>query len=162
MAPHYGAVCRGGAGLGKVSGVSTNEPSAPDSVLPSSGPGSPASWPRRFVALALDWVAANVAAFVIFGAQVWRPEDGWSWMPLVSWFVLVWLSTAFTGASLGQWMLRIRIFRLSGQRVGLVPAAIRTALILLVIPPLVADADKRGLHDLATNTAAVNGPQRST
>ena len=54
----------------------------------------------------------------------------------------------------------IRIIDVRGRRVGVVAAAIRTALILLVIPPLVFTREGRGLHDLATSTAAVRGPDR--
>lgn len=138
--------------------VSTNDPAVSRSGLPVSGPGSPATWSRRFAALFVDWVLANIAAAVLAGGQVWDIDAGLTWVPLVTWFGLVWLGTAFTGASLGQWLLRIRIVRLDGQRVGFITAAVRSALILLVIPPLVFDRERRGLHDLATNTAAVNGP----
>ncbi|WP_158543001.1 RDD family protein [Phytoactinopolyspora halophila] len=138
--------------------MSTNEPSTTRSGLPASGPGSPASWSRRIAALLADWVLANIAAVILAGPQVWDVESGLTWLPLACFFGLVWLATAATGASLGQWMVRVRIIRLSGDRVGLVNAAVRTILIVLVIPPLVFDSDRRGLHDLATNTAAVNGP----
>jgi uncharacterized RDD family membrane protein YckC len=101
---------------------------------------------------------ANAAAFIMVGGQVWEVGAGLTWLPLACWFGLVWLATAFTGASLGQWMLGLRIVRLGGGRVGIGAAAIRTALILLIIPPLIFDKERRGLHDLAANTAAVNGP----
>lgn len=148
-------------GLDKVAEVNINEPTSSHSGLPATGPGSPASWSRRFAALIIDWIMANVAAFIIVGGQAWEVGSGATWLPLVCWFGLVWLSTAFTGASLGQWMMRIRIIRMSGGRVGVFPAAARTALILLVIPPLVFDKDQRGLHDLAANTAAVNAPRNA-
>lgn len=89
---------------------------------------------------------------------MWDVDAGLTWLPLLCWFGLVWLGTAATGASIGQWMVGVRIIRLSGQRVDLVRAGIRTALILLILPPLVFDRDGRGLHDLATATAAVRGP----
>jgi uncharacterized RDD family membrane protein YckC len=129
--------------------------------LPETGPGSPASWPRRFGALFLDWAAANLVGFVLAGgAPIWQPERGLTWVPLVCWYALVTLFTAFTGASIGQRLLGVRVIRLDRQPVGLPTAAIRTFLIMLVIPPLVFTKEGRGLHDLATNTAAVNGPGR--
>ncbi|WP_162449901.1 RDD family protein [Phytoactinopolyspora mesophila] len=139
--------------------MSTDDPSVSRSGLPATGPGSPATWGRRVAALIVDWILANVAAFIIVGGQVWDVEAGLTWLPLLCWFGLVWLATALTGASIGQWMLRLRIVRLSGGRVGIGAAALRTALILLIIPPLIFDKDRRGLHDLAANTAAVNGPE---
>ena len=129
--------------------------------LPTSGPGSPASWPRRFAALLIDWALANIIAFALSGGgRVWDPQDGAAWMPLVCWFLLVWPATAFTGASPGQWLLNVRVICLHGQRIGVVGAAIRTALILLVIPPLIFTSEGRGLHDLAADSAAVDGPAR--
>ena len=45
--------------------------------------------------------------------------------------------------------------RLDGKPVNLLQALGRTALICLVIPPLVFNRDNRGLHDLAVNSVAV-------
>lgn len=146
----------------RVGSVSVNDAGLSSSGLPVTGPGSPASWARRIVALVIDWVLANIAAFAVFGGDVWRPGSGSTWWPLASFFVLVWLSTASTGASPGQWALGLRIVRLDRRRVGVLQAAVRTLLILLVVPPLIFTKEGRGLHDLAVNTAAVNGPGRAT
>lgn len=144
------------------SSASPSSPSASGRQLPESGPGSPAGWPRRIAALLVDWLLANAAGFALTGGvAVWNPNEGRTWVPLVTFFVLVAAATAATGASLGQWAFGVRIIELHGRRVGVVPALIRTALILLVIPPLVSTAEGRGLHDLATSTAAVRGPERS-
>ena len=146
----------------RVGSVSVNDAGLSSSGLPVTGPGSPASWTRRIVALVIDWVLANIVAFAVFGDDVWRPGSGSTWWPLASFFVLVWLSTASTGASPGQWVLGLRIVRLDRRRVGVLQAAVRTLLILLVVPPLIFTKEGRGLHDLAVNTAAVNGPGRTT
>lgn len=128
--------------------------------LPTQGPGSSAGWGRRFVALLLDWAIANAAAFMIVGgASVWDRERGLVWVPLACWFVLVWLATALTGASLGQWIMRLRVIRLDRRPIGLWIGLVRTALIALVIPPLVFTPERRGLHDLVAGTACVNGPR---
>lgn len=127
--------------------------------LPAEGPGAPAGWGRRFVALLVDWAIGNAIAFVFAGPAVWDRERGLVWLPLLSWFVLVWLFTSFTGASLGQWLLRLRVIRLDRRRVGPWIGFIRTALIALVIPPLIFTPDRRGLHDLIAGTACVNGPR---
>jgi uncharacterized RDD family membrane protein YckC len=128
--------------------------------LPGEGPGSPAGWGRRFVALLLDWGMANAAAFIIVGGtSVWDRDRGMVWLPLVCWFVLVWLATSLTGASLGQWIMRLRVIRLDRRPVGLWIGLVRTALIALVIPPLIFTPDRRGLHDLVAGTACVNGPR---
>jgi uncharacterized RDD family membrane protein YckC len=42
-----------------------------------------------------------------------------------------------------------------GQRLAVWRAVVRTALLMLLIPALVVDADGRGLHDRLTDTAVV-------
>ncbi|HEU4539614.1 MAG TPA: RDD family protein [Jiangellaceae bacterium] len=130
-------------------------------ALPAEGPGSPAGWGRRFVALLIDWAIGNAVAVIIAGPAVWDRGSGLVWLPLVCWFVVVWLFTSFTGASLGQWLLRLRVIRLDRRRIGPWVGLVRTALIALVIPPLIFTEDRRGLHDLIAGTACVNGPRSS-
>lgn len=141
--------------------MSVNDTGVSPSGLPVSGPGSPAGWSRRFAALIVDWALANVVAFALAGSSVWDASGGRTWVPLVCWLVMVWLATTLTGASPGQWVLGVRIVRLDRRRIGAVKAAVRTALIGLVIPPLIFDREGRGLHDLAVGTAAVRGPGRT-
>lgn len=130
--------------------------------LPTAGPGSPAGWGRRIVALLIDWAIANVAAILIVGGpHVWDPDAGLRWVPLAAWFGLVWLATSLTGASLGQWIMRLRVIRLDRKPVGLWYGLIRTLLIGMVIPPLIFTPEGRGLHDLAVGTVTVKGPSSS-
>lgn len=127
--------------------------------LPEDGPGSVASFGARLLALLVDWVLANLAAVAIVrDSAVWSPTSGAQWVPLAVFLVEVWLLTALTGASAGQRLLRLTVLRLDRRPVGLRAAAIRTALIALVIPPVVTDRDGRGLHDLAAGTVVVRGP----
>jgi uncharacterized RDD family membrane protein YckC len=113
------------------------------------------------VALLVDWGIGNATAFLFAGSAVWDRESGLAWLPLVCWFATVWLFTSFTGASLGQWLLRLRVIRLDRRRIGPWVGLVRTALIALVIPPLIFTQDRRGLHDLIAGTACVNGPSSS-
>ena len=64
--------------------------------------------------------------------------------------------TALLGGSFGQLALRIVVARLDGRPVNLLQALGRTALICLVVPPLIFNRDNRGLHDLAFGTIALN------
>lgn len=142
--------------------MNVDDPRPSSNTLPLTGPGSPASWPRRIGALFLDWAVANLLGFVLAGGEpVWQAERGLAWLALVCWYGLVTLFTAFTGASIGQRLLGIRVIRLDRRPVGLATAMIRTFLIMLIIPPLVFTKEGRGIHDLATNTAVVEGPGRS-
>lgn len=131
--------------------------------LPSQGPGSVATWGRRVAALFIDWFAASLVVLVIArGATPWTPGSLAQLWPLVAWLVLVTLATGLTGASPGQHLLNLRVIRLDRAPVGLWNGLVRTVLIALVVPPLVADQDRRGWHDLAVGTVVVNGPRETT
>lgn len=128
--------------------------------LPAAGAGAVASWGSRLLALAADWALANAVAVALVGTAAWSPQRGAAaWLPLLAWAGHVWLATATTGASIGQHLVGLRVIRLDRRRVGLWPALIRTVLIGLVVPPLVWDADRRGLHDRAVGTVVVRGPR---
>jgi uncharacterized RDD family membrane protein YckC len=43
----------------------------------------------------------------------------------------------------------------NGRPVSLLAALLRTALICLVVPPLIYNKDRRGLHDLVLGTVTV-------
>lgn len=136
--------------------MANDDNAATASRLPESGPGSPGGWLRRFAALFLDWVVANLIAYVVTGGStVWDPQSGAVWAPLVCWYVHVVVTTAAAGASLGQLILKIRVVHLDGHRLSPITAAVRTLLIALIIPPMVFTSEGRGLHDLASNTVVV-------
>lgn len=110
-----------------------------------------ASWLRRIGALFIDWFASSlVAAFLVGGFD--DPDQRWVVL------VVFWLETAFgvalAGGSFGQLLVRIRVHHTDGRPLSLLRALLRQLLVLLVIPPLVFKPDGRGLHDLATDSAA--------
>ncbi len=128
--------------------------------LPGDGPGSVAGWGPRLLALALDWLIANLLALALLrDTSIWEPGSGLRWLPLALWALEVWLLTALTGASAGQRLRHLTVLRLDRQRVGVWRSLVRTGMILLVIPPLVFDRDGRGLHDLTAGTVVVHGPR---
>ena len=119
--------------------------------LPESGPGSMASTGLRVVALVIDWFACMVIARVLFGA----PDSALtSFGTLFVFFVEVALLTWLTGASFGQRIVGIRVVG-RARRLGFTGAALRTLLICLAVPPLIWDADGRGLHDRAVDGVVV-------
>jgi uncharacterized RDD family membrane protein YckC len=119
--------------------------------LPEDGSGSVASWLARLGALALDWLASLGVASVVSGGRNWEAGALDWYTPLV--FVIeATVLTALVGGSFGQLVLRLAVVRLDGRPVNLLQALLRTAMILLVIPPLVFNRDNRGLHDLAFGT----------
>jgi uncharacterized RDD family membrane protein YckC len=63
---------------------------------------------------------------------------------------------SLTGQTLGMAAVRVRVVSLSRGRIHPWWALIRQALLLAMIPALVTDADRRGLHDKATGVVVVN------
>jgi uncharacterized RDD family membrane protein YckC len=114
--------------------------------LPEEGSGSVTSIGRRLLALLLDWLLCTLIAFAIFHSRWWT-------LPIFA--IETYLLTALTGFTVGKRILSIRVVRIDGRPVGLGWALVRTVLLLLVVPALIADRDLRGLHDRAANTIVI-------
>ena len=118
--------------------------------LPPNGPGSVASYGRRVAGLLVDGLAAWVIAGLFAGTAT---PGGWSSLVfLVETVVLLWL----TGQTIGMAAVRLHVVSLSGGRIQPWWALIRQVLLLALIPAVVADADRRGLHDKASGVVVVN------
>jgi uncharacterized RDD family membrane protein YckC len=111
----------------------------------------------RLLALLMDWVIANVVVLAVVrsSAPFGAPITWADLLPLATFAVLKAGSTALTGASPGQLICGIAVARLDGERVGLPRAALRTLLVLLVLPAVVSGPDRRAVHDHATGTAVL-------
>ncbi len=131
--------------------------------LPARGPGSVASWSARIVALVIDWVV-SLAVSLAFAPRAQVTSGDARWLPLVVLVVQTGALTATSGGSFGQLLMGIRVRRVDGAPlVGLGRALLRSALIALVVPAVVFDSDRRGLHDRAAGTVVVrrvNGRRR--
>ena len=123
--------------------------------LPAEGIGSTVGIGRRFAALTVDWLLAYLIAVLVSGVdEIGTPA--FSWTVLGVWFVLTAVPVALFGASIGMTVLGLRVASIGHAAVIGVPRALlRTALIALVVPALVRDADGRGWHDRATDTIVV-------
>ena len=122
--------------------------------LPESGSGSVASWLARFGALIVDWVASLGVATVVSGGRNYETGALDWYTPMVFILEAAFL-TALAGGSFGQIVFRLAVVRLDRRPVNLLQALARTAMILLVVPPLVFNRDNRGLHDLAVGTVVI-------
>jgi uncharacterized RDD family membrane protein YckC len=130
--------------------------------LPDDGPGSRARLGRRLAALFVDWTLATLVAIVVFNPsapsvfEIVSALPGWAQPAIFALMNLLFVST--TGSTMGHRLLGLQV-RLVGagadEMVGFVRGAVRTALLCLVIPAVVWDADGRGLHDKAAGTVIV-------
>jgi len=123
--------------------------------LPQSGPRSLARMGRRIAALFVDWlIAYGLAALAMSLGLVSMAVL--STAVLIIWFVLGAVSVRLFGFTPGQYALGLMVVPVDGrQHVGFGRAVVRGVLIAVVIPPLITDADMRGLQDKVTNTAVV-------
>lgn len=127
--------------------------------LPESGPGSVASWPRRFGALFIDWIVCSLITIAfLYHPSAGHPADAFAepraWTPLV-FAVQDIVLTATIGFTIGKRLLGLRVIRLDGMPVGFGRALIRTVLLMLIVPAMIMDRDLRGLQDKAAGTTVV-------
>lgn len=115
--------------------------------LPETGPGSLAKIGRRTAALLVDWAIVS-----LFSKAFFQDDNA---ATLAIFFVYSWLAIATTGGTVGHRLLGLRISTLDGRWIGLWRSALRVALLLLIIPATIWDADNRGLHDKAAGTVLV-------
>jgi uncharacterized RDD family membrane protein YckC len=115
--------------------------------LPPTGPGSIARLGRRVGALAIDWACAVVISVAFF-----------QYDPLATTVIFAIVQILFIptiGGSPGHRLVGMRLMQANGSWVGLWRPIVRTALLVLVIPAVIWDADQRGLHDKAAATVLV-------
>ena len=132
--------------------------------LPPEGPGSLATTGSRVAAFLVALMAGGllgglVNSFVADPTPLQRTLAGNGAFALE---VLV--LTALTGQSLGMKLIGIRVARLADPAgaPGFLPAAVRLALLCLLLPALVFDRDGRGLHDKAAGTAVLRATGTSS
>ena len=113
---------------------------------PWSGPGAVAGFGARIVAYLIDSLACAVISYGLFRDQTWT---------LAVFAVEVLVLTGLAGGSAGQIARGLRVVRLDGRPLGLPRAALRTMLLLLLVPALIWDRDGRGLHDKAADSVVV-------
>nr|WP_253272592.1 RDD family protein [Arsenicicoccus sp. oral taxon 190] len=122
--------------------------------LPPEGPGAMAPLGRRVLALLVDWLLCLTIAIGLFRMPI-GATGGQSFIPLAVLYVEYVLLVGTLGATIGHRLLGLHVRRVDGGPVGLVGAALRTFLMVLVIPAVVWDGDGRGLHDKAVGTVIV-------
>ena len=118
--------------------------------LPATGAGSLAPFGRRIGQYLIDAVAAGLVT-ALFTA----PEAPRLWS-LLTFGVMTVVFLVLTGQTPGMRLLGLRLAHPHpGRRLAPWRAVVRTALLMVLLPALVVDADGRGLHDRLTDTAVV-------
>lgn len=105
-----------------------------------------AGFGRRLAALTIDWFASLGIAVLVFRQYAYGSGDSMI-ATVVVFYVEIVFFTLFIGASFGQKILGLRVVNMLGGRLPAWRIAVRTLLILLVVPALVIDSDGRGLQD---------------
>ncbi|HEY2795377.1 MAG TPA: RDD family protein [Micromonosporaceae bacterium] len=116
----------------------------------------PADLARRFGALVVDWIlCVLIAGF--FAAPRQAP-----WAPSVVLIIEYAFFIGLFAQTPGMFITRIRCVSVhDGGRIGIVLAFIRGFLLALVVPALIMDGQRRGLHDKAASSMMVAIPPRS-
>lgn len=141
--------------------------------LQKTGPGSIASLGRRIGALLLDWVVCMVITGLLFvpfgpsgeqldrfGGDTYMAFQNFSAIWTLPIFIIIGsLSVIFFSRTPGHMMLGMGVARVDqpDQGVGIWRPIVRTVLTAFVLPPVVQDADGRGMHDRATGTVVIRG-----
>ena len=122
------------------------------------------AWPGRRFGASADGVGAvasmgrRVAAFVIDIALSAALALTFTWpsppqnLSLYIWGGVTVVTVGLFGITPGQAALGIRVASVRGATFLGAWAILRTALVFLIVPPLLADADGRGLHDRLCRT----------
>ena len=155
--------------LGSWLGGPSAEPAPAATGLPREGRGAVARFGRRVAALVVDWVACLLVSSAFFRdpASTMPLVNGRPWATLAVFAVENLVLVGALGHTLGHRLLGLRVRRLlvdqegkalpdDGRAPGLGRAAVRTALLCLVVPAAIQDGLGRGLHDRLAGTAIVN------
>jgi uncharacterized RDD family membrane protein YckC len=126
--------------------------------LPEQGSGSVAGWGRRVIALFVDWLIAGLIASAVVSKPLWAGGNDLSTTQLVVFFAMTAVLSGLAGGTIGHRLLGLRVASTTPgapSQPGLLSGVLRSFLICLVIPAVVYDRDRRGLHDRAANTVVV-------
>lgn len=120
--------------------------STPSSASPAI---RPAKFGERFLALLVDWLLCLMLATAVMP----KPDGGlWASAFLVVEYAVF---AGLFSQTPGMRVAKIRCVRVDGARLGLWRALIRGALLALVVPALLMDGERRGLHDKAADSVMV-------
>lgn len=110
---------------------------------------------RRILALLIDWAVAALSAVALTGVS-YPPKNIGENLVIVGFFIVeVGILTGLLGFTIGKRILGLRVENPAGRPIGIPRAVLRTALLSLVLPAIVMNEDKCGLHDIAAGARVV-------
>ena len=110
---------------------------------------------KRILALFFDWASAILVVQVIPNGPAYGTQSN-SFLTLLIFAIEVALFTWLMGSSFGQRIVGIRVRDFSiDKNPTLLQSLFRTLLIVVLIPPLLADSEGRGLHDRLAKTKLI-------
>jgi uncharacterized RDD family membrane protein YckC len=111
------------------------------------------------VALVIDIVLATLVTSLFvrpISLQASQVQYLNSWS-LVTWFLITVVGTAFFATTPGMTVSGLRVARVDGGGLLLpLRAVVRAVLVAFVVPAVIWDGDRRGLHDRAAGTIVVS------
>lgn len=110
---------------------------------------------RRILGIAIDWAACLAITFGLVGQVTDIGPTAQSFYPLVILFLEHAILVPFAAWSLGHRLLRMAVVPVTRPQTSILQGVIRAALLCLVIPAVITDADGVGLHDRAAGTRIV-------
>ncbi|WP_433535015.1 RDD family protein [Micromonospora sp. CA-249363] len=115
---------------------------------------TPPSLGRRFGALIVDWVLSLLVAN-IFADPV---RDGWA--PVLVLILEYGLFLGLFAQTPGMYITKVRCVNWhDGGRIGVLRALARGVLLALVVPALIMDQHRRGVHDRLVDSVVVDAPR---
>ncbi len=130
--------------------------------LPADGPGAVASIGARLGAFVIDAIVANLLAGLPYLFGVHYSPNGRGFAILGAFLLVELIFDAIYGQTLGKRMLGIRVIRVDGDGLASLPwLLLRTVLLGVLVPAVVWDRDRRGLHDKASGTVVVIDPNKA-
>jgi len=115
--------------------------------LPVTGPRSIARFGRRLAAFAIDAALGALISYAFFDYE--------RWASLAVFAVLQIIFLVLVSGSIGHLLLGMRVVPLKYGWIGIWRPIVRTLLLSLLVPALIADRDRRGLHDRLAGTVLV-------
>jgi uncharacterized RDD family membrane protein YckC len=111
---------------------------------------------RRFGALLIDWILCLLVSGLFARPLV----QGWA--PVLVLIAEYAFFLGLFGQTPGMRLTHLRCVGVADEQpVGIPRALLRGVLLALVVPALIMDGDRRGLHDRAAGTIVLTDPRRS-